>query len=123
MNRDPAKRITGFATGRYAGAYRVLLIVDDHGVVVADGEMPDRSQAELLANGYMDGLEGSEGIPPELLASLLVDAQMLADLEFPAEMSVVSRELLRHGALGGLRLAAQGYWVDHASADSRRTIH
>jgi len=118
-NRDPAKRITGIVTGRYAGAFRVLLIVDDHGVVVADGEAANRTQAELLANGYMDGFEASEGVPPELLAALLVDSQVLADLEFPAEMSAVNRELLRSGALGGLRLAAEGYWVNH-SADAVR---
>jgi hypothetical protein len=123
MNRDPAKRITGIATGRYAGAFRVLLIVDDQGLVLADGEAPDRTQAEMLANGYMDGFEGSEEIPPELLAGLVVDSQILADLEFPAEISLVNRELLRFGALGGLRLAAQGYWVDHATAGNRHSIH
>ena len=124
MNRDPAKRITGIATGRYAGTFRVLLILDDHGVVVADGEAADRTQAELLANGYMDGFDGSEGVPPDLLAELVIDPKILVDLQYPAEMSAVNRELLRCGALGGLRLAAQGYWVDHtASAAAERLLH
>src|SRR5262245_13135938 len=124
MNRDPSKRITRIATGRYAGMFRVLLILEDQGVVVADGEAADRGQAELLANGYMDGFEGSEGIPPELLATLVGDPQILADLEYPAELSTMNRELLRSGALGGLKLAAQGYWLDHeVDATVERLLH
>jgi hypothetical protein len=123
MGRDPAKKITGVATGRHEGEIRVVLLIDNGLPLIIESTGLSQDQAELLAGAYFEGLQASEGLTAETIHALLDDPEAVAALESPTELNSVNRELFRRGALGGLRLAAAGYWVDTEDSNVGATLH
>ena len=111
--RDPRKRITAFGVGVHQGKICAVLVVDDATALII-GSLGGLShdQAELLCDGYIDGLRESSDIPGPMIDAFLEDPDAIAALEVPLPLSPADRELFKQGAIGGLRLATAGYWTD-----------
>jgi hypothetical protein len=123
MERDPAKRITAFGIGVLNGEVRAVLLVNDADPLVVVSNGLNHDQAELLCDGYVDGLRESAGLPVDMIEAFLNDPIAIAALEVPLDRNPADRELFKQGAIGGLRLAAAGYWIDTGEAAEPRTIH
>ena len=123
MERDPAKRITAFGIGVQNGEVRAVLLVNDADRLVIASNGLNHEQAELLCDGYVDGLRESAELPAHMIDAFLNDPGAIESLEVPLDRSPADRELFKRGAIGGLRLAAAGYWIDTHDAAECRTLH
>src|SRR5262245_57222643 len=123
MHRDPKKRITDFGVGVHKGEVRAILLINHHAPLVIESRGLNQQQAELVVEGYVDGLRGSEQLPRRILITFLSDPTAMAALEVPLDISPADRELFKRGAIGGLGLAADGYWLDLGQMAPDRTIH
>jgi hypothetical protein len=123
MKRDPSKKITAFCVGLHDGEVRPILLVNDIDRLVVASNGLSQEQAELLCDGYVDGLRESTELPVSLIAAFLDDAEAIAALEVPLDGDPAERELFKQGTIGGLRLAAAGYWIDVGEPVESRTIH
>ncbi len=121
MNRDPAKRITAFGIGVHKGEVRAVLVVNDAQTLVVASNCLTHSQAELLCDGCVDGLRECADLPSHLIDAFLDDQNAVEHLEVPRDMSAEDQAVFKQGALGGLRLASMGYWLDVDKSAS--TIH
>lgn len=121
LNRDPAKRITAFGIGVHEGEVRAVLLVNDAATLVVISKGLTHWQAELLCDGYVDGLRESADLSCDLIDTFLDDHEAVEALEVPMDMSPADRAVFKRGALGGLRLASMGYWLD--VDESAPTIH
>ena len=123
MERDPDKRITAFGIGVHGGEVRAVLLVNDADPLVVVSNGLNHDQAELLCDGYVDALRESAGLPADMIDAVLNDPEAFAAPQVPLDKSPADRELFKQGAIGGLRLAAAGYWIDTGNAAEGRTIH
>ena len=121
--RDPDKRITAFGIAIHQGEVRPVLLVNGGGKLVIASEGLNHEQAELLCDGYVDGLRESADLPMRLIDAFLDDPEAIAALEVPLDSSVADKELFKQGAIGGLRLATAGYWLDVEETTVSHTIH
>ena len=112
-HRDPRKRITAFGVGIHQGNVCAVLVVNDaDALIIGSIGGLDHDQAELLCDGYIDGLRESSDIPAPMIDAFLADPDAMAALEVPLPLGPAERELFKQGAIGGLRLASAGYWMD-----------
>jgi hypothetical protein len=123
MQRDPKKRITDVGIGIHQGEVKAILLVNHDAPLVIESRGLNPEQAELLLEGCVDGLRGSEQLPRRILTTFLSDPAAIAALEVPLDISPADRELFKRGAIGGLGLAADGYWLDVAEPAQGRTLH
>jgi hypothetical protein len=96
-------------------------VVNDADALVVAGNGLTHSQAELLCDGYVNGLLESADLPSHLIDAFLEDQEAVERLKVPDDMSPADRAVFKRGALGGLRLASMGYWLD--VDESAHTIH
>ena len=121
IHRDPDKRITAFGIAVHDGEVRPVLLVNDGIKLVIATKGLNHEQAELLCDGYVDGLRESADLPARLIDAFLDDPEAIEALEVPLETSAAAKDLFKQGAIGGLRLATAGYWLD--VNDAGVTIH
>ena len=123
LNRDPEKRITAFGVAVHEGQVRAVLLINNGAGLVIESEGLNHEQAELLCDGYVDGLREGADIPARMIDALLDDPDALEELEVPLDISPADKELFKDGALGGLELALAGYWLDPDDIAISPTIH
>lgn len=107
LPRDPAKQVKGVAIGLHQGEQRVVLLLDGDDLLVVETRGLTRTQAEMLGEGYVDGLRAA--------GSGLGDSFDDEELEVevvPGNLTPGERMLVERGSWGGLDLAAQGYWIE-----------
>jgi hypothetical protein len=122
MQRDPRKRVTAFGIGIHRGEVRAVLVLNDSDALIVGSNGMTHHQAEALCDGYVGGLRESANIPEPMILAFLDEAEALARLEVPIDVSPADRELFKQGAIGGLRLATDGYWID-VDIPEGTTIH
>jgi len=121
MARDPRKRITGVGVGMHRGKFHlILLLSEDDRLIIASNGL-NEEQARLVCDGFVDGLRESSGLTEDMLTTFLEDPRAIAALQIPGDMSLAERELFKRGALGGMSVAAAGFWLDDTErvGDSR----
>ena len=123
INRDPDKRITAFGIAVHEGEVRPVLLVNDGARLVIASKGLSHEQAELLCDGYVDGLRESAELSVRLIDAFLEDPDAIASLDVPMDRSAADKELFKQGAIGGLRLATAGYWLDVHDDAGSVTIH
>ncbi|HZM44853.1 MAG TPA: hypothetical protein VFC14_08485 [Burkholderiales bacterium] len=123
MGRDPAKRITAFGIGIHRGEIRAVLLINDRDRLVVPSVGLNHEEAELLCDGFVDALRESTDLDASMIDAFLDDPEAIEALAVPLDASPAKRELFKQGAIGGLRLAADGYWLDVYDASEPRTIH
>src|SRR5262245_46887499 len=121
--RDPNKRITAFGIAVHEGEVRPVLLVNDGAKLVIASKGLTHEQAELLCDGYVDGLRESAELSVRLIDAFLEDPDAIESLEVPLDRGAADKELFKQGAIGGLRLATAGYWLDVNEAAAGITIH
>ena len=123
INRDPAKRITAFGIAIHEGEVRAVLLINHRISLVIASKGLNHEQAELLCDGYVDGLRESADLTSTMIDAFLDDADAIESLEVPLDGSPADKELFKQGAIGGLRLATAGYWLDPDDTTISPTIH
>src|SRR5262249_26203909 len=109
--------------GIHKGEIKAILLVNHDAPLVIESRGLSSQQAELVLEGCVDGLKGSERLPRRILITFLSDPTAIAALEVPLDISDADRELFKRGAIGGLGLGADGYWLDVAEPAKGRTLH
>ena len=110
---DSHKRITGFGCVPHVeGGFKVALIINDEDTLTVESESLSDDQAELFADGYVDGLRASETLTADQIESFVDDPAAIAAMDVPPDVAAADRELFTRGAVGGLKLGAEGYWLD-----------
>ena len=123
IDRDPAKRINAFGIAVHEGEVRAVLLINNRASLIIESNGLNHAQAELLCDGYVDGLRESADLPARMIEALLDDPDAIEALEVPLDGSPGDRELFKRGAIGGLRLATAGYWIDADDTAVSPTIH
>ena len=121
MRRDPSKEITAVGIGTHRGKVRPVLLVNGSEPLIVEHDGLTEAEAVVVIDGYVDGLRSGGGLKRDVIEAFLRDPLAVTVLETPFAMSISDVRLFRLGALGGLSLAAQGYWM--ATDSSARTIH
>ena len=113
MERDPNTRITvGVGIGKHAAEVRPVLLVNGDDPLVIESTGLNELEAALLVDGYVDGLCAGEAMTQEMISSFLNDPPAIAGMDIAVGLSAAHQKLRERGVLGGLRLAAEGYWFD-----------
>ena len=102
---------------------RPVLLVNGGAPLIVEHEGLTEAQAVLVIDGYVDGLRNGGDLSQAVIQALLRDPLAVTGMEAPCAMSTSDLRLFKLGALGGLSLAAHGYWMDKAEVGEARTIH
>ena len=121
--RDPSKQITAVAIDIRRGKVRPVLFVNGDTPLIIEHDGLTEAQAVLVIDGYVDGLRSGSDLDEELIEAFLEDPRAVHRLETPFAMSASDVDLFKLGALGGLSLAARGYWMDTTQTGAERTLH
>ena len=123
IDRDPSKRITAFGIAIHEGEVRAVLLINNRASLVIESKGLTHEQAELLCDGYVDGLRESADLSARMIDALLDAPDVIAALDVPLDGSPADKELFKQGAIGGLRLATAGYWIDADDIAASPTLH
>jgi hypothetical protein len=119
-DRDPAKRITAIGTSKLDDGSRVILKLGDDSLIVGTDPLspPD---ADLFCEGCVDGLRSGEHFSPEEICAVLNQGFEVTIMEvpLPADFTTRDRAFFNRGIAEGLKLAADGHWLDSRLSDRR----
>src|SRR5262245_18409438 len=112
MFRDPRKRVTEITIDRHEAEVRVVLTCNSDESLVVGSKGLDEPKALLLADGYAEGLRACQRVKEDIVRAFLKDPKEQIAFDTPADLTPDDRQLFERGAMGGLKLGAQGYWTD-----------
>ena len=112
MQHNPHKRITSISVGKRADDFWIRLEINGTGMLYVETRGLTAHQAEILGDGYVNGLQWGEGLSQETVRNPSHDPLEAVALQAPLEIDPADQRLFNRGTAGAVELTANGYWLD-----------
>jgi hypothetical protein len=109
---NPHRRVTGISVGKHADDFWIRLEINRTEMLSVETRGLTAHQAEILGDGYLNGLQWGDCLPQDIIEMLSNDPLEMPSLQGPLRINPADRALFKRGTAGALELAANGYWLD-----------